>query len=268
MSLRLHVPPWPFPFSSPLFTFPFSFFLPLPPPRFPPVRPPPPAHNSIGHHLRTHAADYARGHLRQPQPTPTAATHSIPPTPAATRTYSSNPQHPPHTSRNSPLQQHPQHPHASPAASSNGSFPQPPPTPAAARCRRRLEQYPSTRQPCAAVPHLLSPFRSSSCRPFAPATDSCAQLGMTPSDHHPSPSCRTPIQAAKHRWNPRHFPCFRPRRHFEHQRGAMFDETRAGGREGVNSQKRGNCSAQHYKADSRPHLTRVTKNRLYNKNHL
>ena len=77
MSLRLHVPPWPFPFSSPLFTFPFSFFLPLPPPRFPPVRPPPPAHNSIGHHLRTHAADYARGHLRQPQPTPTAASHSI-----------------------------------------------------------------------------------------------------------------------------------------------------------------------------------------------
>ena len=36
MSLRLHVPPWPFPFSSPLFIFPFSFFFPLPPPRFPP----------------------------------------------------------------------------------------------------------------------------------------------------------------------------------------------------------------------------------------
>ena len=63
-------------FLSPLY-LPFLLLLSSSSSAIPPVRPPPPAHNSIGHHPRTHAADYARGHLRQPQPTPTAASHSI-----------------------------------------------------------------------------------------------------------------------------------------------------------------------------------------------
>ena len=194
--------PWPFPFSSPLFTFPFPFF-PLPAPRFPPR----PTSASCSQQHRP-PSTYTRRRLR-PRPPAAAATYTYrstpqhPPTPAATRTYSSTPQHP----------------HAAPAYPRRRSS-----------LSQRLQQYPSTRPPCAAVPHLLVPFRSSSCPPFAlppipaPAGDDpllSPTLPVLPNTHT---SCETPVESPS-------LPFLSPPRDFEHYGGAMSDETR--GRESV-----------------------------------
>ena len=224
MLLHLHVSPGPSPFPRPSFTFPFSFFFPLfssgIAPRPPaasslqqqPQLTPTAASNSIhaqtpqltaatafnscslqGHRPPS-AAAYARSRFWQPQLTPTAASNSI------------HTQQPRHTAA-AVYRSHPLHPQQ--------QF---------IRCRCSPQQYQHT--PTAVYSSSL-PSLSSSDRhltvpsPLPPIH--APRLGMTPSDHHPPPpSCRTPMEAVKHQWDPLQSPSFRPRGDFEHRGGGKI----------------------------------------------
>ena len=91
-------------------------------------------------------------------------------------------------------------------------------------------------------------FRSSSDRPFAPATDSRTPTGDDPPA---TPSCRTRMEDVKHQWDPLQSPSFRPRGNFEHRGGAISEDARRRG--GRLPEGGGKCSAQHYKAGTHPH---------------